>query len=275
MNIVKAVEFSWSKTVEEFEKARTNGEAWIWTEDTLRLIFFRHFCQQGLNIESVLAEATYHLGITDYRPDIIIEFLEDNVAKTAVFELKYFNRNWHSDWEKLRLYGVIGWEYGFFLGIGPESECSRIPNFEKQSFFKDTHICELRGLVHPTSPLKYAPNLTIAKDLLEKTLLDTPYIVSNFLGAVAMFEDFEIHFDITDKEGKCVIWVSFLGQQWNEEKLSELGLDRWITFDKEGTIVPSKEFYPRILLGEFEANTYDDNIGKVKIVIDNFMKKFS
>jgi hypothetical protein len=228
-----------------------------------------------LNIESVLAEATYHLGITDYRPDIIIEFLEDNVAKTAVFELKYFNRNWHSDWEKLRLYGVIGWEYGFFLGIGPESECSRIPNFEKQSFFKDTHICELRGLVHPTSPLKYAPNLTIAKDLLEKTLLDTPYIVSNFLGAVAMFEDFEIHFDITDKEGKCVIWVSFLGQQWNEEKLSELGLDRWITFDKEGTIVPSKEFYPRILLGEFEANTYDDNIGKVKIVIDNFMKKFS
>jgi len=55
MSIVKTVEISWSKTVEEFEKARTNGEAWIWTEDTLRLIFFRHFCQidRSMEIEEV------------------------------------------------------------------------------------------------------------------------------------------------------------------------------------------------------------------------------
>jgi len=94
----------------------------------------------------VLAETAFHLGETDYKPDIVIDVLENNELKAVVFELKYFNEKWFSDWEKLRLYGIIGWDYGYFLGIGSELLCKSIPKFEKQTYYQETHSCELKRI---------------------------------------------------------------------------------------------------------------------------------
>lgn len=273
VNIIEAVEAAWSKTVHDFEKAKENGEAWVWTEATLRLVFFHQFCEQGLDIQSMLAETAFHLGDTDYKPDIMIEILADSEIKTVVFELKYFNRKWFNDWEKLRLYGIIGWDYGYFLGIGFKSQCEKIPKFEKQEFLKGAHICELRGLVHPTPRLKYAPMLKIAEGLLKNSLPDAPYLASNFVGAVALFKDFDVYFDVVDKEKKCVVWVKFSNKIRDESKLEKLGLDEWISIDKEGKIVSSKDFVGKIFLGEFEPTTYKENKNKVKRVINEFMEK--
>jgi len=40
VKIIDTVDRAWNATVQEFEKAKVSGEASIWTEDTLRLIFF-------------------------------------------------------------------------------------------------------------------------------------------------------------------------------------------------------------------------------------------
>ncbi len=272
MNIVEAVEAAWSKTVQDFEKAKGSGAAGIWTEDTLRLIFFHHFCDQGLDIQNIVAEPAFHLGETEYKPDIIIDIATDDVIRTAAFELKYFNRNWFADWEKLRLYGIIGWDYCYFLGIGSESQCEKIPKLEKKEFYEGAHVCELRGLVHSTSRLKLVPAMTIAADLVKKALSDTPYFVSAFYGAVAIFEDVDVYFDVTAKENKCIVWVKFK-KNWNEAKLREVNLDKWVSITSEGKILQSRNFVGFVLLGEFEANTYSENVDKVKRVVSGFLEK--
>jgi hypothetical protein len=271
VKIIDTVDRAWNATVQEFEKAKVSGEASIWTEDTLRLIFFRHLCEQGLNIERVLAETAFHLGETDYKPDIVIDVLENNELKTVVFELKYFNEKWFSDWEKLRLYGIIGWDYGYFLGIGSELLCKSIPKFEKQTYYQETHSCELRGLTHPTARLEYAPHIKIVEDLLKKSLPNVPYILAPY-GAVALVDKFEVNFDLTAKDEKYLIWVRF-PETMNEQKLKESGLNNWMRFNEEGKILSSEKFLGNVILGEFSQDATSETVREVKATITRFMEK--
>uniref|UniRef100_A0A7V4NGH7 Uncharacterized protein n=1 Tax=Fervidobacterium pennivorans TaxID=93466 RepID=A0A7V4NGH7_FERPE len=274
MDIRKVVKDAWSKTIEDFEEAKRIGEAWLWTEDTLRLYFFHHFCKQDIKIVRILAETSFHLGNEDYKPDLVIDIFANDAIKTVVFEFKYFSdtMKWKSDWEKLQRYGIIGWNYGFFLAIGRPSQCDEIPKGTQRLEFLG-HTYETMALTHSSSSLKTAPDFKIAEGLLKKSLIDIPYIVSELLGAVAFLENILIYFDMTVKQDRCVVWASLDKELWDEPKLREMGYDKWISFDDEGRIQPAETFTGNVLICEVEANTYNHNIKKVKDSLDQFLGK--
>jgi len=62
MDIRKIVKDAWLKTIEDFEEAKRIGDAYLWTEDTLRFRFFYHLCKQDMKIDRILAETTFHIG---------------------------------------------------------------------------------------------------------------------------------------------------------------------------------------------------------------------
>lgn len=274
MGIKEAVENAWSKTVEDFEEAKRTGEAWLWREETLRLRFFQHLLEQDINIIRILAETPLHIGEKDYHPDLLIGFLTDDVVNTAVFEFKYFGSKWEDDWEKLQEYGVIGsrWKYGYFLAIGRPWQSDKIPK-EAQKREVLEHIYEVRGLTHSTPALKYAPGFKIAEDLLKASLKGVPYAIAEGLGAIALFKDILIYYDMYAKKGKCVVWAIIPKEIGGERRLRDIGCDKWISFDNEGRIQSSKSFTGRVLIGEFEDKTSPKNRMAVKDSLDQFKKK--
>jgi len=272
MRIHKVIEDSWLKTVQDFEEEKKRGNAWLWKEATLRLCFFRHFCEQAIKIARILAETAFHIGEDDYKPDLVIDTIVNGKLETTVFEIKYFGKNWETDWEKLQKYGVIGWDYGCFLAIGSLSQCDKMPK-KVQKDETWGHLYETRALVYPTPRLEYAPYFKIAEGLLKKALSGTPYVILENYGAKAIFKNFIINFDMISKENKCVVWVSIVEGFADEHKLKNIGYDKWLSFDDELRIQPSESFIGNILIGEFDANTYRNNIKKVKDSLDRFREK--
>ena len=276
MDIRQAVEDAWSKTTRDFEEAKKTGDAWLWTEDTLRLCFFRRFCEKNIKIVRIIAETVFHVGKDDYKPDLVVDIATNGAVETVVFEFKYFknSKEWEKDWEKLRRYGIIGWECGYFLTIDrswqsdkipKESQKEKIPGIPWRSY-------EIKALVHLTSSLEYMPSFRVAEELLKKSLKGIPYVVSEvFSYAIAFFKGFLICFDMTAKEKKCVVWVRTLNKElWDEGELRNLGYDKWVCFDDEGRIRPAENFTGDILISEFEANTYSNNVRKVKDSLEKF-----
>ena len=93
MNVEKVVEKAWSKTIRDFEEARENGDVWLWTEDILRLHFFRHFCEQDVKITRVLSEVQFSLGeYGSRRPDLVLTIESDRRLVDIASEFKYFRR---------------------------------------------------------------------------------------------------------------------------------------------------------------------------------------
>ena len=81
---------------------------------------------------------------------------------------------------------------------------------------------------------------------------------------------------MAQKEDKCTVYVGLYEdakELWDERKLREIGYDKWISFDRDGLIKPSKSFKGYILIGEFEANSYTDNVNRVKASLDQFRQK--
>lgn len=273
MSINEIVEKAWLRTVNEFEKARKNADAWLWTEEALRLHFFKNLNEQNIKIITSLAETPYHIGDSDYKPDLVVYIKEKDEVYTVVFEMKYFGRNWKDDWEKLQAYGYLGhrWNYGYFLAIGRSWQCDEIPKFKKHKILK--HSYEVRSLTHSTPALRYAPDFKIAEGLLRSSLKDVSYTVTEELGAVALYKDVLLYFDLFAKEGKCVVWAAVPEEVADQKKLVELGYDKWITFDDEGLVHLSKKYTGRIMIGEFEATTYPKNRKAVKNSLAMFRKK--
>jgi hypothetical protein len=271
MGVNKAIEDSWLKTIQDFEEAKKIGNAWLWTEDTLRLYFFHHLCQ-SIRISRILAETTFHIGEEDYKPDLVVDTIVNGTSETTVFEIKYSGREWEADWQKLQKYGIIGWDYGYFLAIGRPWQCDAIPKkVQKHEILE--HVYEIRALVYPTPLLAVMPNFKIAEELLKKALIGVPYVVSENFGAVAIFEKFVICFYMITKENKCIIWVDFGEEAVDEHKLGKLGYGKWISFDDEDRIQLVESFTGKALIGEFEANTYRDNVEKVKDSLNQFREK--
>jgi len=282
MNVGNVVEKAWSKTIRDFEEAKENGDAWIWTEDTLRLVFFRHFCEQDVKVKRILSEARFNIVEKgDRRPDLVLSVESDKRWVDIAFEFKYFGTNWQKSWEDLKSYALIGWDYGYFLAIGRPEECDKIPKkTEKLDLpaFLGRKTYEAKAITHKTSYLQFAPDFKIAEDLAKQTLKGFPYIVNEYVGAVSILyeEGYIVYFDMTHKEDKCTVLAGLYREAkeiWDERRLREIGYDKWVSFDEEGRIQPSKSLTGFILLGEFEATTYKENVDKVKASLDQFREK--
>ena len=272
MEINKAIEDSWSKTVVDFEEAKKTGDAWLWNEEILRLTFLGNFRKQDVMIEKILAETTFHVGDDDYKPDLVIYINTDEGLDVAVCELKYFSSGWEKDLEKIRRYGTIGWHYGYFLAIGKPTQCEKIPSVV-QHYDVMGHTYHTKALVHPTSRIKYAPDFKIAEDLLKGALNGVPYVVSEAMqDAIAIFETYVIHFDMSTKTDQCVIWVDFI-DTLSEANYPDFYPYRWITLDDEGKIQLADEITGKALIGEFERNSYQSNKRKVKDSVIEFKNK--
>jgi len=282
MNVGKIVEKAWSKTVQDFEEAKENGDAWIWTEDTLRLYFFRHFCKQDVKVTRVLSEVEFSLGeYGSRRPDLVLSVESDDGWADVAFEFKYFGKDWQKAWEDLKRYAVIGWNYGYFLAIGRPQDCDRIPRKTQKidrSTFSGLGTYEVRAMTHKVSYLEFAPDFKIAEDLAKETLKGAAYLVNEYFGAVALLRQkgYAVCFDMAQKEDKCVVYVGLYEdakELWNERKLKEMGYDRWSSFGRDGLIKPSKSFTGYILIGEFEPTSYPENVNRVKASLDQFREK--
>jgi hypothetical protein len=119
MDVEATIKNAWDKTIEDFENANRSGEAYFWTEATLRLNFLRRLCEVG-KLGRILAETPYHIGNVNYRPDIVTDFIFNDEITTVAFEMKFLGavENWKADLEKLANYSLVGWDYGYFLVIG-------------------------------------------------------------------------------------------------------------------------------------------------------------
>ena len=282
LNVKKIVENAWTKTVRDFEEAKENGDAWIWTEDTLRLHFFRHFCEQDIKITRVISEVEFALG--EYgkrRPDLVLSVESEDGIVDLAFEFKYFRKDWEKAWEDLKKYAVIGWEYGYLLVIGRPQECDKIPTKTEKMVLPTTTgkmTYEVRAMTHKTSGLEFAPDFKIAEALAKETLKGAAYLVNEYFGAVALLRQkgYAVCFDMAQKEDKCVVYVGLYEdakELWNERKLKEMGYDRWVSFDRDGLFKPSKSFTGYILIGEFEPTSYTENVDRVKDSLDQFGEK--
>ena len=272
MDINQAIEDSWNKTVIDFEEAKKTGDAWLWNEEILRITFIGNFRKQDVIIEKILAETTFHIGDDNYKPDIVFYTKTDDGPKTAVCELKYFSSGWEKDLEKIRKYGIIGWHYGYFLAIGKPNQCKKISP-EVQHYDLMGHTYRTKALVHSTSRIEYAPDFRIAEDLLKGALSGVPYVVSEAAqDAIAIFETYVIHFDMSAKTDKCVIWVHFV-DTLSEADYPDIYPYRWITLDDEGKIQLADEITGKALIGEFERNSYQSNKRKVKDSVIEFKNK--
>lgn len=232
MDVREAVENAWKKVVDDFERNK-GGWASVWSEQAIRLNFFQHFCKQPINIINVLAEFPLNIGERPYNPDIILYVRSDNDIKIIVFEFKYYGpkKKWMDDWERLHKYALMGFDYGYFLAIGPRGREKFFPEEIKRVIGLGKE-CELRALIHPGGPLSIAPDFKVVEDIFKKTLQGVPYAVPlHYQAAIGFIEDYIVIFDIP--KDKCEVKI--------------------MRADGSET-----------LLGEFEPNSNEDNIQKIK-----------
>jgi len=186
--------------------------------------------------------------------------------------MKFFggSETWKKDLEKLSKYSLVGWDYGYFLAIGRPEECEeflKVPIEEQPDY-------RLKMLVYPTQPLTKPTYSKFAEYVLKKSLgKNVPYVINELYGAVAWYEKCLIHFDMTARENKIVVWALFYGNEVEEHKLSEHGF-KWITFDDEGAMHLSEAYTGRILICEFDCDaSVDETVRGVQEALSQFWKK--
>ena len=270
MDVEKTIENAWFKTVEDFKNAQRSGEAWLWTEATLRLNFLRHLSESA-KLGRVIAETPYHLGDVEYKPDIVADIIINDDIKRVVFEMKFLRqtKNWKKDLKKLEGYGLVGWDYGYFLAIGHPQQCKEVQKdpLEEYPYYR------LRVLTHSIPQIITIPAFKFAEYVLKKSLgKDVPYVVNELYGAVALYEKYALFFDLSAKEDKFVVWAQFLDKPPEEQKIKELGY-AWITFDERGKMRSSGTFTGRILIGEFERAIAKVMAQNVKEPLNRFKEK--
>jgi len=232
MDVREAVENAWGKVIEDFERDK-GGWASVWREQAIRLNFFQHFCKQKIDILNILAEFSLNIGEKLYTPDIIVYVKSDEDIKITVLEFKYYDqkKKWLDDWERLHKYAIIGFDYGYFLAIGPRGREKDFPR-KMERVEGPGKDYELRALIHPGGPLKFAPDFEVVEEIFKKTLQGVPYVVpQHYQAAIGFIEDYMVIFDISND--KCEVKI--------------------IRADGSET-----------LLGKFEPNSSRDNVLKIK-----------
>ena len=270
MGIETIVETAWVKTVEDFKKANVSGEAWLWTEATLRLTFLRHLCKIA-RLGRVIAETPYHIGESDLKPDIVADITANDQLKTVAFEMKFFRKvkSWKKDLEKLRNYRLIGWDYGYFLAIGRPEQCEEIlrqPIGEYPDYNPDYKV---EVLVHPTQPITLTTHAKFAEFVLKEVLgKDVPYVLNELCGAVAWYKGLLLYFDMTARENRLVIWVELTSRRL-KDRIKGCGY-MGISFDEEGAMHTSEAFTGLILVGDFEIARVSETVKNVRGALSKF-----
>ena len=250
MEIMDYISLGWGKTCEDFRNASKNGDAWLWTEDTLRLSFIRHLNEVS-KLGRVLAETRFHVGSNDYLPDIVADVLVNDSSKTVVFELKFFGNidDWKNDLKKLDEYSTIGWDAGYFLAIGLPAQCKEI---KKAPPVKSFAHYDIQILAEEFSRSTSIPNFVFAEILLKDLLgKETPYIVNEINGAYAFLGENTIAFDMVSKADKITVYAIF-NESVAEEKLKELS-ETFVKFDEEGELHYTEDLTRTLLIGEFDC----------------------
>lgn len=274
MDVEKIIENAWLKTVEDFKNANRTGDAWLWTEASLRLNFLRNL-SEIVKFSRLVAETPYHIGDVDLKPDIVADIMINGTIKTVAFEMKFFREveKWKRDLEKLSSYRLIGWDYGYFLAIGRPEVCEEIlkePLVEDADYNPDYKV---KVLVHPTQPLTIPTYSKFAEYVLKEILgKSVPYVLNELYGAVAWYEKYLLYFDMIVKENRIVVWAELTDKQLEEYRVRNQGFT-WISFDEEASMHPSETFTGQILIGEFEIAKVYETIRAIREALTQFEKK--
>lgn len=273
MDVEVTIENAWLKTIEDFKNANRSGEAWLWTEATLRLNFLRYLCETA-KLGRVIAETPYHIGEINQKPDIVVDIMINNNPQTVAFEMKFFRKveSWKKDLKKLRSYGLVGWDYGYFLAIGRPEQCEEILKEPLEVHADYNPDYKVKVLVHPTQPITIATHSKFAEFVLKKALgKNVPYVINELYGAVAWYEKYLLYFDMTAKENKLAVWAELADKRSEGQKTSERGY-LWISFDEEGKMHPSEAFTGQILIGEFEITKVYETVKNVREALTQFWR---
>jgi len=254
------VKAAFDKVVKDFDKSCEESHAIFWNEDTLRMCFFQHLCEQNLKIKRFFSEFAMNLWGKKHIPDLVVHFETNDELVMAAFEFKFFSGGWGEDWEKIRSYLKEGFRYGYFLAIGTKSLASELPS-------RHEVIDSNRGeaLIHQKPQREafgYAPLFRIAENLIKQTL-DMPYTVNIILQLAATVpEDYAVIY--TFQEDKCLLLATFpKEEEWDpiEKELVDAGFGKFLSLkENEWTFENIDRFDGTVLLAELPPNSYSSTI---------------
>jgi hypothetical protein len=264
ISIDEAVKQAFDKTVQDFEKDCKEHSGRFWNEDTLKMDFFRHFSELGLNMARFFSEFPITLWGKKHIPDLVVHFETNDELIMVAFEFKFYLRGWKEDWNKIKNYLEEGFSYGYFLAIGTKAvddlPCveEKIGNYYAKAFvhYKDSQ--EAFGLV---------PAFSVVENLLKKTL-DMPYTVSIMLQFSATIpEDYNILY--LAQEDRILLLANFYTHEndWSmiERELAKLGFTKFMNLKEDDwTFEPTQAFNGTVLLAELPTNSYNSTVVRAK-----------
>jgi len=89
-NIDDAVKAAFDKAVEDFDRSCEEGQSIFWNEDTFRMSFFKHLCEQKLKIKRFFSEFTMNLWGKKHIPDLVVHYETNDELVMVAFEFKFF-----------------------------------------------------------------------------------------------------------------------------------------------------------------------------------------
>jgi len=263
-NIDDAVKATFDRVIEDFDKSCKEGTAIFWNEDTFRMDFFRHLCEQDLKIKRFFSEFEINLWGKRYRPDLVVHVESKDELDMIAFEFKFYSRGWKKDWEKVRNYLKEGFTYGYFLAIGTKSLADELSSRPEVI---DSYQAEALIYQKTTKEaFSYAPSFRIAEDLLRKTL-DMPYTISIILQlAATILKDYAIIYQF--QKDKCLLLTTFPEEEkWNriEKELANAGLNNFLNLkENEWTFETTHEFNGIALIAELHPDSRRSTVLEAK-----------
>ena len=270
-NIDDAVKAAFDKAVEDFDRSCEEGQSIFWNEDTFRMSFFKHLCEQKLKIKRFFSEFTMNLWGKKHIPDLVVHYETNDELVMVAFEFKFFSGGWKEDWEKIRSYLKAGFKYGNFLAIGTKSLASELPSKHEiidsgraEAFIYEKLLKEAFG---------YAPLFRIAENLLKQTL-DMPYTVNIILQLVTTIpEEYAVAY--TFQEDKCLLLATFQKEEmWEriKKELVDAGFKKFLSFKvDEWAFEPTTEFEGIVLVEELPLNSYRSTASKAQKTLRRLM----
>lgn len=276
LDIQNFIENAWEKIKRDFDEACRNGTSIYWNEEVLRLKFFHYLLNENIHIELFSAELETHIeGKTCY-PDLIVDFKVEDETARCVFELKFWGslNEWREDWNRVLAYKeTLSYDYGYFLAIGPST---RSMEFQKDLVRLGSY--QAKVLIYGKTwkeTFGVAPPIKIAEGMLKK-ILNMPYHVIDPFGGwgwvSTLPEDYTIIFDAASKEDKLLVLLGLSEFEHSsertkevQEKLRELGFDKYVKFDDETLAFQQTDTMEwGCLIQELEVNTFPENVEKLR-----------
>lgn len=265
----------WKKVIQDFDDACKKGTSVYWNEEVLRLKFFQHLLNE-IDITSFSAELETHVKGELCYPDLIVYCRVNGEIVSCVFEFKFWGtlKEWKEDWNKVLSYKeTLSFDYGYFLAIGPST---RLSEFPKEPVKLGFYVA--KALIYGKSwreTFGVVPPIKIAEDMLKKTLNMPYHVFCSFdeRGWVSTLPvDYTIMFDVVSKEDKLLVLLGLSGFEHGssrlkemEEKLRELGFNRYVKFDPETLTFRETDVMEwGCLIQELEVNTFPENVERLR-----------